>query len=104
MPIAVALLQCIGVGGCGCPISCKVIIIILDSFAFRNSAPISASASDAAINLSIWHKVNIAPLICMGCLSCGFHRRNKCPAALLIASLADKYEKYEWKFSIMLDA
>ena len=30
MPVAVVLLQCIGVGGCWCPISCKVSLMVLD--------------------------------------------------------------------------
>ena len=63
IPVAVALSQCIGVGGCGCPSFRQVSLTILDSFAFRNIAPIYASAADAATFFSIWHKVNIAPLI-----------------------------------------
>ena len=89
MPVAVALFQCIGVGGYGCPSSRKVSLMILDYFAFRDSAPSSASAVNSATNLSIWHKSNIAPLRCMGCLSCGFHPRKKFTAALLLASIAD---------------
>ena len=101
MPVSVALSQCLWVGGWGCPSSRKISLMILDSFAFRNSAPSSASADNAANVFIIWHKVNITPLRCMGCLSCGFHPRKKFPAALLLASLADKWDAPDWKFSIM---
>ena len=53
MPVAVALSQCIEVGGCRCPSSRKVSLIILDYFAFSNSAPISAYSDNAATNLSM---------------------------------------------------
>ena len=85
-----ALSQCIGVGGCGCPIYCKVSLMILSSFEFRNIAHISASTSDDTTNLSIWHRVNISPLRCMGCLSCGFRPRMKFPSDMLLESRDDK--------------
>ena len=90
IPVAVVLSQFIGVDGCGCPISRKMSLVIVDYFKFRNSAPSSASAADAEKFLSIWHRVNIAPLRCMGCLSCGFHPRKKVPAARILESLAYK--------------
>ena len=90
MPVAVALSQWIGVGGCEYPSYRNVSLMILDYFLFRNSAPSSASASDATINLSIWHSVNITPLRCMGCLSCGLRPRKKCSAARILAYIADK--------------
>ena len=104
IPLAVALSQFIGVGGSGCPSSCKVSLMITDYFAFRNSAPSSASADDAATKLSIWHRVNIAPLRCMGCLSCGFHPRKKCPAARIFEFVADKQDTSDWTFMIMFEA
>ena len=64
--------------------------MILDYFPLRNSAPSSASAANAATNLSIWHGVNIYSLRCMGCLSCGFHLRKKLLADQILASLSDK--------------
>ena len=64
--------------------------MILSYFAFRKSAPSSASADDAATNFSMCHRLSIASLRCMGCLSFGFHPRKKFPAARLLASLADK--------------
>ena len=75
--------------------------MILCYFSFRNSAPSSASASDAATNLSIWQSVNIAPLRYMGCLFCGFQPRKKCAAAMILESLYDKYDAYEWAFRII---
>ena len=101
MSVAVALLQLIDVGGCRCPSSCNVSLMILSSFAFKNSAPSSASAAYAATNLSIRHSVDIAPFMWMGCLYRGFHTRKKCPAARLRASLADKYDTSERMFRIM---
>ena len=95
IPLAVALSQFIGVGGSGCPSSCKVSPMILTSFAFRNSSPSSASAANSPTSLSIWNSVNIAPLRWMGCLSCGFYPRKKYPAARLLASHADKYDASE---------
>ena len=88
IPVAVALLQCIGVGGGGCPSSCKLSVIVLDYFAFRDSARVLHLLP--MLRRSIWNRVNIVPFMCMGCLSCGFHPRNKCPAAWILASLADK--------------
>ena len=76
-------------GDCRFTSSRKVSITILSTFAFRNSAPISTSTADSAKFLSIWHRVNIDPLMCMGCLSFGFHPRKKCLAARIFASLAD---------------
>ena len=90
IPVAMAVSQCIGVGVCGCPSYSKASIMILDYFLFRNSDPISASSADAVTNLSIWHRVNISPLMCMGCLSCGFHLRKNFPAYQFLASIADK--------------
>ena len=66
MPVAVLLLQWIGVGDCGYPISYNVSIMILASFAFKNSAPSYASAANAATNLSIWNSENITPFKWMG--------------------------------------
>ena len=78
--------------------------MLLDSFSFKNSAPNSASAADAATNMSIWHRVNITPLRWIGCLSCGVHPRNKCPAVWLRVSLDDNYEASECRFKIISDA
>ena len=55
--VAVMLSQCMGVAGCGWPISCKVSRIILPSLKLINNAPNSASAADATTNLWIPHMI-----------------------------------------------
>ena len=85
-----ALSQFIGVCGCGCPSSSKVIIMILGSFSFRDSAPSYESAADAAKILRIVQRVNIVSLSWTGCLSCGFHQRKTCFAYQLCAYFSDK--------------
>ncbi len=47
IPAAVELSVLMGVGGCGCPISSKIVLSIITSCPFTNNAPISASAADA---------------------------------------------------------
>ena len=59
MPHIMELLQLIGVGGCVCPISCSASLTILPCL--TNKAPNSALATDAATNLSMLHKLCIAP-------------------------------------------
>ena len=48
MPTVVLLSQWMGVGGCGCPSSCRVSLNILPSLMFKNNAPNSVSDADAA--------------------------------------------------------
>ena len=62
IPTVVELSMWMGVGGCGCPSSSKVRHITLASFAFKNKAPSSASAADAATNLRIVQRTWIVPL------------------------------------------
>ena len=57
IPTAVALLQWMDVGGCGCPISASVRRNTCPSFMFKNNAPYSASAADDATNLRTVHMV-----------------------------------------------
>ena len=77
---------------------------MFDSFEFKYVTPNSASAADLVTNLSVWNRVNIAPLRRMGCLSCGVHARKKFTATQLRVSLADNYEGSDWTFRIILDA
>ena len=86
MPAAVSLSQYMGVGGCGWPSSSSLSLMIFASFAFKNIAPNSASAADAATNLRIVQSVRIGPFSRMGCSSSGFHPRKKWPAARLLTS------------------
>ena len=90
VPHVVELLQLIGVGGCGCPISCSISLAILPCFTLRNKAPNSASATDAATNLSMLHELCIALFNLMGSPGLGSHPRKKCPDALLLAFCSDK--------------
>ena len=57
MPVAVMLSQCTGVGGWGCPISCRIRRCIFPSLQLRNNAPSSASAADATTSYSIPHNM-----------------------------------------------
>ena len=73
---------CIGVLGCGCPISDSVIICGTASLVLVYIAPISASAADFTTALMIWVifktaslLAGIAPLL----------DKKKCPLALLLA-------------------
>ena len=57
MPAAVALSQCMGVGGCGWPSSLSVSLVIFAYFISNNIAPNTASAADAETNLRIVQSV-----------------------------------------------
>ena len=103
MPTAVALSQCMGVGGCGWPRSSSASLIIFASFAFKNIAPNSASATDAATNLRIVQRVRIGPFRRMGRLSSGCQLRKKWPAARLLAFFAERYGALEFTFETMSD-
>ena len=81
MPAAVALLQCMGVGGCGWPSSSSVSLMNFTSFALKNIAPKSASAADAETNLRIVQSVRIGPFRRMGRSSSDSQPRKKWPAA-----------------------
>ena len=102
MPTAVELSQCIGVAGCGCPISRNVFRSIMASLKFMNNAPSSASAADAATNLSTLHSVCIASFMRIGILSSCTHPMKKWPHARLPALGAERYEALLWVFSIIV--
>ena len=53
-PTSVVLSTCMGVGGCGCPSSLRVVRIGKASLAFRKVAPILASAAEDMTFLMIW--------------------------------------------------
>ena len=59
---AVVLSNYIGVGGCGCPISCNQVLIGTSSWPLIYVAQISASAADPITLLIIFHKVWMGPL------------------------------------------
>ena len=62
IPTHVLLSMCIGVGGCGCPVSRKISLILLACWALKNSAPHSASAADEATRcfMTVPRNVNVA--------------------------------------------
>ena len=64
IPSAVLLSVLIGVAGCGCPNSSKVVRIGTASFTFMYNykAPHSASAADCITDLIIFANIYIAPL------------------------------------------
>ena len=103
MTAAVVLLQCMGVGGYGWPISSSVSLMIFASFAFKKIVPNSASAADAATNLRIVQSVRIGPFRKMGRLLSGSQTRKKWPAARLLASFAERYNALECTFNIISD-
>ena len=69
---------CIGVLGCGCPISSNVIRIGTASLALMYRAPSSASAADVMTALMICTIVRTDPLL--GGNGVSFHMK-KCPPA-----------------------
>ncbi len=102
MPIAVELLQCICVGGWGCPISLSLGQKIVACLQLRNSLS-SASTADATRNLKIAHNVKHAPFNLMGFVGSAFHPMKKCPHALLWALASNKYDASKWMFNTMSD-
>ena len=89
MPAAVALSQCMGVGGRGWTSSSSVSLMIFAYFAFKNIAPNLASAADYGTNLRIVQVFRIGPFRRMGCLSSGSQPRKKWPAAQLLEYFAE---------------
>lgn len=72
IPTVVELSMWMGVGGCGWPNSSSVSRSIFASFAFKNNAPNSASAAEAATNRRTVLTTRTAPLRKIGLL--GFVR------------------------------
>ena len=84
---------CIGVRGCGCPISSSVLRAGTASRPLMNIAPISASAADVITALIIWAMFSTAPLFA------GFSESldiKKCPPARLRAFGSLRYDASLW--------
>ena len=81
IPVTFVLSTCISVGGCGYPNSSNVNCRIFASFAFKKSAPSSASAADAATFFSMEDVTCIEPLRNIGWLSFGLFSRKRYPPA-----------------------
>ena len=62
-PLAVELSVCIGVGGCGCPISANMFLMCTASLALMKSAPNSASAAEDITALIICATLCMLPLL-----------------------------------------
>ena len=91
-PTVVEMSQCMGVGGCGCPISLRVNLKILACLQFRYRAPSSTSAAEATTKYKIAHSMKNAPFNLIGFVGPGFHPMKKWPHALLCALASDKYD------------
>ncbi len=101
---AVDLSKCMGVLGCGCPISLSVSHNIVACLQLRKRVPSSASTADAMMNLKIAHSVKNVPFHLMGPVGSGFHPMVKCRQTLLWAFALDRYNASKWMLSIMSDA
>ena len=95
MPTEVLLSQWIWFGGCGCPVSCSTNHMTFPSFAFKNKAPSSASASEATIDFRIDTMTKTFPLVVIGFPCIGLDTMKKYPAVQLYAPGFERYEMLE---------
>ena len=63
MPSQIEFSTCIGVDGCGCPISSNVVMITVSSLVLINRAAHSSSEADAITFLIICDMARISPLL-----------------------------------------
>ncbi len=78
MLTAVEILQLVGVGGWGWPISSSANLKIVACLQFRKRAPSAASVAEAMTNLKIVQRMKNAPFNLMGLVASGFHPMKKC--------------------------
>jgi hypothetical protein len=71
---------------------------------FKNNAPSSASAAEAATSWRITHRSWIGPFNLIGSFGWGTDPRKNLPDALLLARLSDKYDASECMFNIISEA
>ncbi len=83
MPTAAELLQCMGVGGCGCPISSRMSGNITACLQLKKRAPSSASVAKETTKRKITHGVKNAPFNLMDFVGSAFHPMKKWPYAQL---------------------
>ena len=76
-----------GVGGCRWPSLCRASHNVFTSNAFRNSAPSSASAADAATHFKMAQLVKIAPLREIGYSSFGMDPRKNVRLLCFVPSM-----------------
>jgi len=89
MPTVVALSQCTGVRGWGCPSSSRVSQKMMPSLQ-RKRVPSSASAAKATMNRRMVHNVKNAPFNLIGSPSLGDHPMKKWPHARLCAFVSER--------------
>jgi hypothetical protein len=94
---------CKGVGGLGCPNSSSIVRSTVPSLAFKNTAPIYASAADDITCLRTVLMMRMAPLLSFLALSVLLTMYEN-PPARLVASLSDRYDASLCIFHIMSDA
>ncbi len=104
MPMAVELLQCIGVRGWGWPIFSSVSLKIVACLQFRKRAPSLASAAEATTKHNIAHRVKKAPFYLMGLVGSVLQPMKKCPQAWLWVFASKRYKASKWILRIMLEA
>jgi hypothetical protein len=104
MLTAVELLQCIGVGGWGWPISSSVSLKIVVCLQLRKRAPSSAPAAEATANHNIAHRVKKAPFNLMGLVGSARQPMKKIPQTRLWAFASKRYEASECILRIMSEA
>ena len=90
MSAVVEFSQWMGVGGCGCPSSYNVSLMVHPSLTFMKSEPNSASAADDATHFKIVQRVWILPLSVMGSPSLRTEPRKKWPDLQLLVFFVDR--------------
>ena len=95
-PCAFVLSFCMGVGGYLFPISSRDWIAGMASLQLTNSGPSSASDADDITALNILTIVNAATLLGGNVV---FLDIKKCPPALLLAFVSERYEASLWPAS-----
>ena len=86
---AVELSVCIGISGCGCPISMSIFLSGAANFALMYNMPDSASFVDDITALMTCTMLWIVPLLAGDVVLLDM---KKCPPALLYACVSFKYE------------
>ena len=79
-----------GVGGCVCPSSANVSLMVRPSFTLTKSAPNSDSAADDATNFKMVQRLKIVLLSVMGSPSLGTEPRKKWSDARLLEFFAER--------------
>jgi hypothetical protein len=103
MPTAVEQLQCISVGGWGCPIFLGVSRKIVACLQSRKSVLSLDLAAETTMKHNIAHKVKHAPFNLMGLMGSARKPMKKNPHAWLWAFASKWYDASKWILRIMLE-